>query len=225
MPICQGINTEDDAIRARQPDQAEDVAGQSPVSGGPRRWVYSYNAGDMFILDADSHVLTYLFHLTHSERNRAKHQSAWKQVAQRYTKIPGAAASCWNSPNIQAAETIPAPPFVSHRRRLWNRVSQIQQNVTPAIEFLFTDRSKAAPRGVAYARTAPDTYHARVKRAICSDTSLSSTDPIYMPSFPFSSGAQQTLHTTWHHLEAISDPPSCREWAHRETLRKSCMDT
>lgn len=61
--------------------------------------------------------------------------------------------------------------------------------------------------------------------AILSDTSLSSKDPIYMPSYPCTSGAQQTLHTIWHHLEAISNPPPWHAITWEETLSKSCVDT
>lgn len=55
--------------------------------------------------------------------------------------------------------------------------------------------------------------------------SLASKDPIYMPGYQCNPGPQQTLHTPWHHLKAISDPLLCHDITWEETLSNSCADT
>lgn len=56
--------------------------------------------------------------------------------------------------------------------------------------------------------------------------SLSSRDPIYMPSYPCKPWTTtHTLCTPWHHLEAISDLLLCHDITRDETRSKSWADT
>lgn len=119
-------------------------------------------------------------------------------------RIPEVPVCCWNSANIPA-RTIPlfvfqcCPPAISFETKF----PKLSKMWLPRLNF-YTHGSKAALRGWHMPRSLLTLIS---QRAIHSCRTLSSKDPIYMPSYPCNFGPQQTLHTTWHHLEAISDPP------------------
>lgn len=100
-----------------------------------------------------------------------------------------------------------------------------QQNVTSSGEF-YAGLSKTAPKGWHM----PELLQSLFMwggRPIAPTWVLSSKHPIYMASYPWNLGSQQTLHTLWHHLWGYFRPsvmPCYNMSGGTETLTKSCAD-
>lgn len=114
--------------------------------------------------------------------------------------------------------------FSSFGRQLYTlKLSLLNSAKCDSHHWILHKLIKDSSSRMAHAQTSPNTYHVQVREPLLHKSFIQRA--YLYAGYPCNLGPQQTLHTSWHHLEVIWDPPQCRDITQEETLSKSSEDT
>lgn len=134
--------------------------------------------------------------------------------------IPRAPMCCWNSPNIPPG-TIPVALFVFQHcpPAIALKPSPLNSAKCDSHRWILHRPIKGRSSWVASAQISPKTY---VQERGPSTLTVFHPKILFIrPVTRATLDHKQTLHTPWHHLRAISDPPLCHDITWDETLSKA----